>query len=1015
MHERLNEAYIAALHGLLHDIGKPVVRLLIGAGRSASVDRLTKALYANALEAGEISEREQNEFTRLVAEVLSSVQREEGYAHEAVWRHLSRLLPVPAEPGISDVLEKAVRIADMESASERLRVPLRAGRLDLVHHTSPFLSPYGLLSILGFTSHDTVKLEIDGTRACIDLRTVGKKCMLTVSASCRKSISSKLGEMSRGRHVDRLAGMPTWHPVKPLRWREDPSSYYADRLEAAKRNVDYESVNASLLSGLYRLLKLIEIASKHGAVIDSVRTLTALYRRSMLFVPSAVYGGEGSIVLPEISLYAHSRVVAAFAAAFTESARLCGDRSLREGCYRLLILDLMNIQRYITMHRTVTAAVRALRGRSLVVELAQRAAANYVLNMLDLPWTNVYTYEGGTVSIIVPCCKQLDSVIRSLEEAFQKEFDGVLGITGGYTREVEAQAAVRRGYSRYVFNPDDPESFTAVLREAQYQLIERKAKVEIEAGRLNAVRPDELEYDPFTEATVPKDRYIPYGSGLDSDYWTSVAGDEGAELIEREGGLSFDSHRALVAGIASLNLMAVIELYPDKTCSEEDVRGLFQTIAERLFNDPRKRYRKISTTGLKMRIALIDFPNLRAGYILVAYDSVDEPDADKLWGAVKTVVQLLAGISRRCRLRVVLTTVNRVEMFLPPPWHAEEIVRFLSSIGPVEIGFDWMAINTRYPVKEDERGGITLRPLDEAVKSGWIALVKMDGDNMGNTMFYMSSSPSRLATASEILAITLGLLGYRLIEKETIVNGEQLGVYVMYMGGDDAVFFGDLPATLKVALSIADLYTRMLPGMTISAGISIEDVKFPLYLSYIDALKMLEKAKSEPIVMTPGDVDDSGRQGTVVVSQMTRPVDICTCNGRKTVNVLKWKGYFSLQKPMEAASDIEACSIMDKLARILVELADRLSDMVREGCPIQGVEAAKVLIAYAYVKAKFAETEPRIDIERLLRELTGIEVSYPPPETVSKVTERLKVQAALLLARNQFNILYQLCRVRPTA
>lgn len=1000
---RLSDAQLAALSGLLHDVDKLVARLLAARGwrgEEAAADVLN-----DAVRAGELTPSEVNEAKQLLDSLLGAKAPDRGdsYAHGHARERLFQLLGLEPPEHIREALRHAVAIADWESTLEKLDAGLRTGQLKLEPHTSPLLSPFAVLSALGLATHDVVHISVDSDS--VKARTARVKCKLTSSSSCQREISDKLRALpssgARGL-LEELGAAPVWHPVRPIRWRSRISEYYARLLPEAQRAVDYVGVNASLVAGLCRLLHAIETAKRRRLGFDPVTATTAIYRRALLFVPSTVRGSQQSIALPEISLYAHSRVVAAFATALQESRRVCGRL-----CYRLLVLDIMNIQRYVTRHRSVSAAVRALRGRSLVVELAQRAAANYALARLGLLWSSVYTYEGGLVSIIVPCCRSLDSVAKEIEDAFQQEFQGVLGIAAAYTREISFKPG--KEHSRYRFDPSDPESFTRALSDALRELAARKANVE--ARLLGVHQPQDLASDPFTGENVPKHYYVSIDEIPDIRYWGDIAGDEGSRLVEEAGGVSLDTHRALVAGTAAPNMKAIIEVYLG-ACSTEEAGEVFRSIAGRLFGSPAKRYTSEprAIQGMRYRLALVDFPSLLAGYILVSIDHAYEETQQAPWPVITTVLQALAGALRRggCRARIVVTRVNVTEDFLPPPHYLDSVFAALEGLD-VTVSFDWVALNTRYPVNQTEDDTVTFRGLDETAKSGLVALVKMDGDNMGSVMFYMSSSPSRLATASEILSLTFGLLGYRLLETTSKAREK---VYIVYMGGDDAVFFGDLPATLEFALSLEELYARMLPGMTISAGAAVEDVKLPLYLAYMEAARKIEEAKNEPIVLVEDEQGNDliASQGSIAIGQVARTVTLCTNAGPLELGTLKWRGYASLEKAIRIAEKLGESST--RAARALVELADTLATLSRStGCSLSTPEVAKTLISYAYTREKLRQLSGQDIVPNLLRDASGIKPDYPPRTLVDILRERLRLYLALLLARNTLNTAYQLHRV----
>jgi len=901
-----------------------------------------------------------------------------------------------------DLIEVAIRLADQESGLEDITTGIEDFVLE--PPLTPFLNPLALLFASGFSSHDEAELNLDD--ASIVMSSDRRKCLLMTSQRCRQRLQEFLERVERGdtEALRSILGGRHWHPVRPLRWKEPSRAGELLALYGARgyreADADYTSIAASLLAGLY---KLRAARRSLGNRLDTVRSLLGILRRSLLLVPSSIRKGSSGLTLPEISLYAHSRVVAGFASAIAARGR-------SPGCYRLVLLDINGIQRYITRHRVVSAAVKAFRGRSLLVELAQRAAANFVLSRLGLTWSSVYTYEGGTVSIIAPCIEGLEEVLGELEERFSEEFGGFLGVTAVASRELEIRPSMYS--SRYRFRPEDKDSFAHVLAETQRMLSARKLKKPV----VEQLGPEELEYDPLVEENTPREEYVKTSNELDAEYWRLVSSDDAATMIIEHGGVSRDTHRALVAGSSAPNLFMIVELYLRGGGCEEGAKKLAEKIAETLLLYKEKRYGIIPVhRGRELRVGIVELPKLCTAYILLALHTLS-PERSIDWSLVETVMGMLAkgsitseelGIDE---VSVVFSSVNIAEEFLP----SEKTMRNLDTyIGQwlrgtrYRIGFDWVAINTRYPLVQRE-GQVRIRSLDEAAEAtGLIALVKLDADNVGNTVFYMASSPSRLATLSELITATFGLLSYKLLDLHREYNDR---VYVVFIGGDDAAYFGELVASMQYAKDIIRLAGSMLPGLTISGAISIEDPKLPIYLAYHHALERLEEAKNEPIIR----LGDKEPRGVAAITQMTKPITLClrAGNAKKPIEIaaISWQ---SLEKALQKYTSISDETLWKKTAKLIAVVADALAEiMKRQECRLIGIETAKILIAYTYWRERIGKApgQEENNVDGILEEITSIEPRYPPI-MANSAQERYKLYTILQLARNPLNIIYQLLRL----
>ncbi|MEM3979952.1 MAG: hypothetical protein QXF79_01685, partial [Ignisphaera sp.] len=169
-----------------------------------------------------------------------------------------------------------------------------------------------------------------------------------------------------------------------------------------------------LINGLSNVRKLYGGSVGRGA-IDSILDVL---KSSSALVPSAIYWS----LLPDISLYSHSKLVAAYTACRQLSSKV-----------RWLVIDANNIQKFISSPIVAAAASRVIRGRSLLVELSLDSLANYALELFgSLTRANVVISEGGTLDLVVPDLHDINARMAKLK-GIAKELSRFLGGGLGFT------------------------------------------------------------------------------------------------------------------------------------------------------------------------------------------------------------------------------------------------------------------------------------------------------------------------------------------------------------------------------------------------------------------------------------------------------------------------------------------------------------------------------------------------------------------------------------------------------
>lgn len=127
-----------------------------------------------------------------------------------------------------------------------------------------------------------------------------------------------------------------------------------------------------------------------------------------------------------------------------------------------------------------------------------------------------------------------------------------------------------------------------------------------------------------------------------------------------------------------------------------------------------------------------------------------------------------------------------------------------------------------------------------------LGILRMDIDNLGRifSQGIPNATVSRIATISSMIQLFFEGWVHQIACDERFQNK----VYAIYSGGDDLFFVGAWDAIVELARQIREdfhLFTRN-DSVTLSAGIVIEERKFPLYQAARNSGRALESAKARP-------------------------------------------------------------------------------------------------------------------------------------------------------------------------
>ena len=753
------DIYELSLYALLHDVGKPFIRLC-------------KRALENIEEVDKVLERNILAITN--AKSLNEIFLQ---GHDKVSREIIKFLLVksPNEKMlefIRDILRKADSLAAAERGYETdykvlfekikeakvLEEISKRTKINFNYHTSPLLSPLWLLFISkyrdGVGPKSLIGYSWDSERASKEIIKKLKDFVLALeSVNVDKIVASEATLLNEIKDVN------LWFPIKPLTpdyIRELDTLRYEDSCALSS----YSSVVSQFIKLLTNLRSLL--TDSYGSLGSVPRGLvdTVLYilKSTVLFVPSAIFGS----IVPDISLFSHSKAVAAYASALAISDKL-----------RLLVIDANNIQEFISAPIKSAAASRQLRGRSLLVDLALDSLGHYALEVFnELPEANILISEGGALDIVVPNVNVEDNVekIVKVSENLSKELGGELGFTVAYSEPLSVDEAF---FIPFLKGSSEgfPKISKNLMRSLNIAKVIRKSR---SLGKLGLPRAyDSLTLEPLFGEYLEINEEI-------KKYADTIAGPDKLAIGDVIGKVT---HLSLVLGTTARNLISIISLHLSRKTENtvepysEMVSALMKEIGKKLGKNLGEEYRdykllyKGKASGIPFRISVGIIPLLSTGtvYLTISLDKPEPYDPSEpvdiknvmlitgfiLEGTVLKALETVLKQFSDAKIKLRVKIINSPAKFLPDPVEDRSSYEFfkntlkkLVKIGVYDVGFGFKFMNTYHPVKVDKEGNISLISLDEY---GIISLVKIDLDGFGEVRTLMSFSPSRLITLSDIV------------------------------------------------------------------------------------------------------------------------------------------------------------------------------------------------------------------------------------------------------------------------
>jgi len=847
-----------SLCGLLHDLGKPILRYLMRVREGVEPENKDLIDRLDVVSEGLIRKYLKGEDVKLTHDVIKIFINnifERRFGLKCDEKILATILSesdriAAAERGLS---EEYIFLRDIWRFVEK---ELNNMLPEYTHHKSPMLSPLWILSLLNVHSYEKSLgpfKEIDRfnfLRALPELRNKLKNIYDMLDTKDVRKISGVLVDT-----LSKFKNTKIWYPVK-LITNKDLIDIGLYEYDVAKRISKYEDIVSYIL---YVIELLAGVYPSEGLDNGFVETFSEALRYSLLLVPSAIY----IALSPDISLYSHSKLVSAYSVAGLLTS------GLGRYYYRLLLVDARGIQDFIGSPVKAKAASRVIRGRSLLTELIIDAVIEYTLKIFgDLPRTNVINDEGGSITILIPGYN--DDVMR-------RKINLLREILSKYTRGIDLRFSL--AYSD-VFTSEDTEflrglakgeGFLKIIKDLSEKIIVEKTKDDSKSIGLKIDHKKIIDYDSITQEIIIEEDLSQDGLGLVVDEksfnYSSVISGGKLELGDK---ISSLTHLSLVAGNVARNMFAVLSIHIYKRSSDEIIEPAENETKDLVKNLCRCVIEKISGEKYdkalyyeygKDRMGIIPLYGLGSVYILLSYGGREhlEPDdviknasndIDMLYNSC--LKDLLKNLSDRdllmkIRIRLVNVSSEFINVF-----KEEKIKKLINELikGGFDVSVSTFFTGTYHPVKGDERfKEAVLKDLDEY---DLIAMSKIDGDSIGEVKMLLSLSPSRFITFSDLLTIFV----VNKIHSAILSSGQKFeDVILLYAGGDDVTIYGEWSSVLRFVKEVMyDKIIGSLYPLSFSVSIYIDRSDTPLleiYRRTVDSLDSLKRIAKGTVVIEP--------------------------------------------------------------------------------------------------------------------------------------------------------------------
>lgn len=521
-----------------------------------------------------------------------------------------------------------------------------------------------------------------------------------------------------------------------------------------------------------------------------------LMQRYTWCIPSAYYRN-----VPDVSLCDHSRMTAALAACLVGLSSLPAPES--DTPVALLVGgDISGVQRFIYTI-TSSGAAKSLRGRSFYLQLLTEGVASYVLEQLGLPLTNLIYAGGGNFFLLAQVGQdqedKLDEVAKDVSQRLLAAHDGELHLILAQTPVEARQFKVGKFYAAW-------DELHRILNEKKLKPLAN-----------------------LDDSTLAEKIGQGMGVGGDEEQVCAICGREDDQTKPKDSGGDM---------VRTCRLCDSFEKLGNELVKATHLVVVYGKVQAR---------QRIDRWWHGLELFGVNFWAING----------DKPAEEERY---------LKKLPGQPRLVEIVTLKEEAS-------YSQKVQAELAQI-PAPKLHTFHLFTQLVPTEEDRNTGQE-RPLtfDELAEQAtatdsagrrWSGLkrwgvLRLDVDNLGalfsegfkarngqqgqevNTL-----SLSRLASLSFALRLFfegwLPELGKISFADERLLNR----LYVQYAGGDDVFVVGSWDALPEFALAIRESFAEYVgrnPAVTLSGGVSLATVKYPLYQAADDAEKAEKKAK----------------------------------------------------------------------------------------------------------------------------------------------------------------------------
>jgi len=823
--------------GLFHDIGKLFQRLEY-VNRLQRIDEMFKDLFgasllelANLQDYGNLRRHE-----RFSVALIDCILHSLGTSIDKNVNDLARILLRAKDLLIAkhDLIQRADVISSGERAPEyNEAVAKLINILGLDPTSAPFMSPLWILDI--HKHKDTWQKFTDLIYRFANA--IKEKDSYTIE-SIVKELADILSALKEKNYFIPPMVL-NWNDM--LKWEVNgnaiipPYKFLPLRFSIGDQLLDgYEKVATAFIRELKKLLDLLKNGYING--LGLIESLSTVLKRTLLFVPAGVYGA----LLPDTSLYAHTKSVAALSYLFGKT---------NTNAYSLLLIDFGGIQKFISILSRNKGASKILRGKSTLVELLHIAIAGYIRDTLHLTKYNEIVSSGGNILFIVPRDINLDKLINALDNLSLNELLGILSFNVSVSKDIFKEIKFTDIIDS-VGGKVTEFSITDALRDLHKKLSEQK---------LRQIKKGENIRNLFRSFLTPQDTLSEAAKGYEICSILGIPIPQNSQQLIRVSGEKFDTLNSFAPEIVEegayiSKLSWYLLLLGHLIRNAKMIVRVFIRNNDDFKNFLRTHLTDLSSTYLrdmKYTIGILPLRTLNTVfYVISAKDEKANP-----WELAKSALQvILKDIEDSIRGpgTIEIIVINEIENAIPTTQQLSALKGLLGKLSDkITLVIDARFMNTYHPTDEQGRF-VELDRLVSENGSGLLALAKIDGDNIGKIIQLLSPSPSRFITFSELIQFYFGGLSYSLIFAQSVQDYLQLRgisphvdkVIILYGGGDDTSVYGEWKSVTHYISVLREGMKYLLHPITASGAIIIDDPNSPiadLYLSVVENLEFYAK------------------------------------------------------------------------------------------------------------------------------------------------------------------------------